>query len=383
VIQAIASDDVTRAAIGVAAAVDAHLVAAAPELRRLTRSTVDPALRRAALRALGQLGDRAAVPLLREVAIEEAALAADQSGAAAAALAQLGEDGEVRAMAARRLASQGELDRWTALVVMTQLSVPEAAPQLIAILGAEGGARPERVMAAEALGAVAARAGAAGGEPAQQALSALTDCLGAPDASLRAACAEAIAGAAAAGARSRPAYDRVVRLLGDRDDAARAAAALAAARLDPARFAGSMGALARERREIVLAALARGLAGVPGPRAVARLARLAESQVPSVRLAAAHALAGRAEPRAARALAGLALHRDPAVRAVAMRGLRQAEALRAAMRGDAPEVGAAALAALIALEGRWESLPDAAELIAEQPAASVEQAVVARAWLVR
>ncbi|HTE53565.1 MAG TPA: TonB family protein [Kofleriaceae bacterium] len=393
--QALSSDDAARAVAGVAAVVEARLISAAPDLRRLARGSIDAGVRRAALRALGQLGDRGALPLLREVAMAEGGQAAEQSGAAAEALAAMGQDGEVRAMAAARLRSPSELERWTALAIMTQVPVPEAASQLVAILrGAGGAARAERITAAAALGAVAAGAGepararepaahpeGGAGEGARMALAALTDCLAVADGAQRAACAEAIAGAAAAGARSRPAYARLIRLLRDRDESVRAAAALAAARLDPARFAGSMAALGRERSELVLVALARGLAGVPGPRAVARLARLAHGASPSVRLAAATALAGREDARAATALARLAGHEDAAVRAVAVRALRRPDVLRAAMRGDAPEVSAAALAALVALEGQWQTLPDAAQLLSELPAGSTERTLAVRAWL--
>jgi hypothetical protein len=100
-----------------------------------------------------------------------------------------------------------------------------------------------------------------------------------------------------------------------------------------------------------------------------------------VRLAAARSLAGREEPRAAEIVAKLTGHRDLAVRVVAVRALRRAEALREALRDDAPEVRAAALAALVALEGQWALLADAAELVADLPPGSVERTLAARAWL--
>jgi TonB family protein len=376
--QALASDDASHQVAGVAAAVAARLTGMAPALRRLALEAIDPAVRRVALRALGQLGDRAAVPLLRQVALGEGGRGCENSGAAAAALFQLGQDGEVRAAAIARLRSSSELERWSALGVMTQVPVPEAALDLVGVLRGNGGvARAERITAATALGAVAGQDGDAG----RAALAALTECLDVADGAQRAACAQAIAGAAAAGALSRPAFNRLVGLLRDPDEGVRAAATLAAARLDPDRFASAMSILRRERSEQVLVALAEGLAIVPGDRAVARLARLSTGTSPAVRLAAARALAARREPRAAEILAGLAAHRDPALRMVAVRVARRPDALRAALRDEQPEVGAAALAALVELEGRWRTLPDAAHLIAAHPPGSAERTLAARAWL--
>jgi TonB family protein len=378
VIQALTSDETSRQAAGVAAAAAAGLTAAAPALRKVAGGSIDPAVRRAAMRALGQLGDRAALPLLRQVALGEAGLSSEDIGAAAAALHAMKQDGDVRAAASKRLRSDSELDRWTALAVMTQVPVPEAVPDLVAFLRGDGRVvRAERITAAAALGAVAAQPG----ESARPALEALVDCLGVADAAQRAACAQAIAGAARAGEGGRPIVTRLLALLRDRDEGVRAAATLAAARLDPDRFAGSLPRLSGERSELVLASLAEGLAGVPGPRALSRLIRLAASKSPRVRSTAAASLARRTEPRAVETLARLTEHRDLAVRMVAVRADRRPAELRAALRDDEPEVAAAALGALVALEGRWRTLPEAAELLAALPASSSERALTARAWL--
>jgi TonB family protein len=378
VAHALASDDTTRQVSGVAVAVAAHLIATAPALRRLASGSMDPAVRRAALLALGQLGDRAAVPLLRQTALMELGQGSENSSAAAAALLAMGEDAEVRAATAQRLRSATEVGRSSALSIMAQVPVPEAVPDLIALLRSSGREpRAERITAAAALGAVAAQRG----EGAGAAMAALTDCLAVADAAQRAACAQAIGRAVAAVERGAPTYRKVTALLRDRDERVRAAATRAAALLDPERFARVLASLPREPSDLVLTAQAEGLARVPGKRALARLARLAESPSSSVRLAAVSSLLQRSEPRAAEILAGLAEHGDVAMRALALRGERRPAALRTALRDSAPEVRAAALAALVAREGRWRTLPEAAEMIAATPAESEERLWVARAWL--
>ncbi len=356
---------------GVAAA---RAAALAPILREVAKSSVEPQVRRAALRALGQVGDREAIALLRESAL--GSTSPEDRGAAAAALAMLGAGGEVERSAQAGLKSSDESARWSALVVMAHVPVPAAVPELRALLGGSSrAARAERMASALALGTVAG----AGGEPARTAMASLVDCLGVSDAAQRAACAQAIAGAAQNGARSRAAYTRLVALLRDRDEQVRAAAALSAARLDPARFARDMAALAREKSDPVLAAMAEGLGGVPGGEALGRLGKLAASGSGPVRLAAAAALARRSD--ADQVLAGLVDHPDSAVRAIAVRRERRPDVLRAQLAAEAPEVRAAALAALVALDGGLAHVLDAARLFAKSADASAESAAVARSWL--
>jgi hypothetical protein len=140
-----------------------------------------------------------------------------------------------------------------------------------------------------------------------------------------------------------------------------------------------MGALAREKSDPVLAAMAEGLGGVPGGEALARLGKLATSGSGPVRLAAAEALARRRD--ADQVLAGLIDHTDPAVRAIAVRRERRPDVLRAQLAAEAPEVRAAALAALVAQDGAGKHVADAARLFAKAPDASAESAAIARAWL--
>ena len=372
---ALASDEGARQAAGISAAVAAGLSAAAPALRRLATGSIDPGVRRAALVGLGKLGDRAAVPLLRQVALIELGQGSENSGAAAAALSAMGQDADVRAATAARLRSSSELGRWNALAVMTQIPVPEATADLVKLLRHNGRApRAERITAAAALGTIAA----SGEEGAPEAVAALTECLGAAEAARRTACATALGGTAPAGA---PAYRKLAALLRDRDESVRAAATRAAARLDPARFARSMADLPGERSDLVLTAQAEGLAGVPGKRALARLVRLVSSDVPAVRLAAASSLVRRGEPKAPEILAQLQVHRDPAVRAVAIRGETRPEALRAALHDEVVQVRVAALAALTEREGQWRSLRDAARMIAATDPEGVERVQLASAWL--
>ena len=352
----------------------ARLAALAGPLREVARTSVEPGVRRAALRALGQVGDRDAIQFLRDTAL--GANTPEDRGAAAAALAALGAGAEVEKPALAGLKSSDESARWSALVVMAHVPVPAAVPDLRALLGGSArAARAERMASALALGAAAG----ASGEPAKSALAALVDCLGVSDAAQRAACAQAIAGAAQNGARSRTAYSRLTTLLHDRDEQVRAAAALSAARLEPARFARDMAALDREKSDTVLAAMAEGLGRVPGGEALGRLGKLATSGSGPVRLAAAASLARRSD--AAQILAGLIEHSDPAVRAIAVRAERRPEVLRAQLASEASEVRAAALAAMVAHQGALKLLPDAARMLAKAGDGTAESAAIARAWL--
>ncbi len=352
----------------------AKLGGLAPRLRELAKTSVEPPVRRAALRALGQVGDRESVALLREAAF--GAQSPEESGAAASALVMLGAGAEVEKAALAGLKSSDENARWSALVVMAHVPVPAAVPDLRALLGGSSRAvRAERMAAALALGTVAGGAG----EPPRSAMAALVDCLGVSDAAQRAACAQGIAVAAQNGGKSRAAYTRLAALLRDRDEQVRAAAALSAARLEPARFVRDMNSLSKEKSDPVLAAMAEGLAGVPGAEALARLGKLAASGSAPVAVAAATALARRSD--SAEVLAGLLGHADSAVRAIAVRHERRREVLRAQLAADAPEVRAAALAALVAQLGARELVPDAARLLAKSGDGTADSAAVARAWL--
>lgn len=343
-------------------------------LREVARTSIEPAVRRAALRALGQVGDRDAIAFLRDTAL--GANTPEDRGAAAAALAALGAAAEVEKPALAGLKSSDENARWSALMVMAHVPVPAAVPDLRAVLGGSSrAARAERMASAHALGAAAGSSG----DPARSAMAALVDCLGVSDAAQRAACAQAIAAAAHNGARSRAAYARLTALLRDRDEQVRAAAALSAARLEPARFARDMAALAREKSDPVLTAMAEGLGGVPGGEALGRLGKLVASGSGAVRLAAAVSLARRGD--SAQLLAGLIEHGDPAVRAIAVRAERRPEVLRRQLASEAPEVRAAALAALVAQQGALKLLPDAARLLAKAGDGSAESAAIARSWL--
>jgi len=372
--RALAASDSAAQVAAIEGAASARLGALAPRLRELARTSVEPQVRRAALRALGQVGDRESVPLLRQAAL--AAQSPEESGAAASALVLLGAGAEVEKAALAGLKSSDDSARWSALVMMAHVPVPAAAPDLRALLGGSSRAvRAERMAAALALGTVAGGAG----EPARTAMAALVDCLGVSDAAQRAACAQGIAVAAQNGGKSRAAYSRLIALLRDRDEQVRAAAALSAARLEPARFARDMNALAREKSDPVLAALSEGLAGVPGAEALGRLGKLASGGSAPVSVAAAAALARRSD--ATQVLAGLIDHADSAVRAIAVRHERRGEVLRAQLAADAPEVRAAALAALVAQEGALALVPDAARLLAKSGDGTADSAAVARSWL--
>lgn len=382
ILQALRDSDPAGQLAGVHAATRAHLVAAAPDLRRLARQAMDSAVRRAAFEALGQLGDRGAAALLRRVAEGDRLDGPEDSGAAARALVHLGQVGDLAARVTAQLSSSNQAARWTALAVMAAVPVPPAEPALAAMLGGEvREARTDRMMAAAALGAVA---GAGAGERQAEAVEALTRCLAVADAAQRAACTEAIASAALSAAAAPPfgrtTFRRVLRLLRDPDERVRAAAVLAAARVDPRRFAGRIAAVRRDPSEGVRAALARGLAHLPGRAALAALEQLVTDDSPQVRSAAAEALAGRTEAGAHAALTALVGRPDPAVRAVAARAERRPAILRRLMESGDIDVQAAALAALAEGVGQAEAVTDAARLLAgaDTPAA---RALLAAAWL--
>ena len=400
IIRALADSDPASQLAGVDAAVRAHLAAAAPELQHLARQAMDSAVRRAALEALGQVGDRGAAPLLRRVAQGDRLDGPEDSGAAAGSLVRLGMVGDLGARAAAQLALTDRDARWTALAVMAAVPAPQAEPALAAMLAGDAReARADRLMAAAALGAVA---GAGDGPGRAEAVSALTRCLAVTDAAQRAACAQALASAAAdtastastagaAGAAGRasaadpPGFGRAtlrraLLLLRDPDERVRAAAVLVAARVDPRRFSRHIASVLRDPSEGVRTALAEGLARVPGRVTLAALERLVTDDSPQVRNAAAVALAGRSEPGAHATLTALAGRHDPAVRAVAARAERRPEVLRPLM--DAPEIDVqvAALAALVAETGQAGTVTDAARRVAaaDSPAA---RALLAAAWL--
>ncbi|HVV84333.1 MAG TPA: HEAT repeat domain-containing protein, partial [Kofleriaceae bacterium] len=205
--------------------------------------------------------------------------------------------------------------------------------------------------------------------------------LGDPDASVRATCAQAIAAAARAGARSDTATKLVIGLLHDRDERVRAAAVAALSALDPARAAKELTAVAGDRSASVQAALATAWGGLAGPAAAAKLDELAGSDQPVVRASAIAALAARGDDASQTRLRALAGDPEPALRAQAVSALHDRAALEAAADDPDPDVRAAAAAQVIAVRGRADSLADVASAVAASPPSSPERVRLAGAWL--
>jgi TonB family protein len=375
VAEALAGGDLDARTAGVEAATHGRALAAAPALRNLARTGADPALRARAAEALGAIGDREAVPLLATIIDEATPETAAVAAAAAVGLSRLDEVARAWRLVAPMLTSADADQRAVALAVLSRISAPEAAGPLADIVADRGAARDVREVACVALGKSAlgdARAGA---------IRALRNGLAERDASVRAACARGLAEAARLGASDRLAYWKVVELLKtDRDEQVRAAAALAAPLLEPARFPREMYILAREDSAPVLAALAEGLAAVPGAQASGRLVALLDHDEVGVRRAAARALSGRGGDDAA-AVAARVGDADPGVRRVAITALRDPEALGRLLDAGSPGEAGAALEALARLRGRPAVLAEVMRRLASAPEASARRAWLAAGWL--
>lgn len=370
VLRALRDDDVGVQRAALHAAATARLAAAVPRLRELATRAVELDLRALAVAGLGAVGDAQVVELLGDIV----------AGA---------NDDEVRAAAARAMHTLGEGERaWQAvrpgltardgdayassLFVLAHFPAPEAVPELARALEG-GGKRGLRLAAAAALGAAVQAAG-------NKASKLLLTCLEQRDAALRAACAQALADAARAGYQSRAAFWATAKLLTDADDRVRAAAAAASALLGKESFARELYRLRKETKPGVLAALADGLGAVPGEAALERLTGLAAHDEPAIRRAVARSLARRDEPAARALLASWTDAGDIEIRLLALAAVDDGERLRELAADDHPRVSAAALARLVALEGRGSALELAARLLAAAPSPA-HRAVVAAGWL--
>ncbi|HTM20781.1 MAG TPA: HEAT repeat domain-containing protein, partial [Kofleriaceae bacterium] len=378
-----AGEAATRRA-GIAAAQRAVLRAAAEDLRALA-SAGDPAQQRDAVRALGAIGDADAVPALLVVVGERGgAESAATSAAAAEALAVLGKGKEARGLIAQHLAGADKEDRAHALAVAAQIGIPEGLATLTALAGNQATPRQERVAACAAValaGAAAASAQPADRAAADIALRALRRGLDAGDAAVRASCAGGVATLAAAGARSKATYWKLVELLSDRDERVRAGALLAAIRLDPDAIGKELYAIAREKSPVVLAAHAEGLAVLPGPAAYDRLVTLAHHDDVDVRRRAAASLARRPEKPAREQLAGLIHDADPQVQLLALDALDSADAIAPLADGGDPQVRAAAFARLVAMRGQEAMIGALCARLADDDLDEGEAARLAAAWL--
>jgi len=366
------SPDVATQRLAIAAAGEGKVTAAADDLRAIADGGVDMAARADAVAALGAVGDKGAASMLLAILERDGGANAELTGAAAHALAALGQNKETDAILGKWLADgrAGQRPRtWAALVALAQFPMPSALPDLD--LQIKSGDARAKVAACVALGTTAAASA--------DAWKALRKGLDDADATVRAACARAAAAAAAHGAKSRAAFWRAAELLKDRDERVRAAAVLAAARLDPKRGEMELQVLGREKSPPVLAALAEAWQVMTGPPSK-QLFELAGHPDPAVRAAAIASLARRTDaPSRTAAVAG-AVDPEPRVRLAAIPAIRDAGQLATLAGDDVPEVRAAAQIAIARQKGRKAIRVEQLQALAAAPPASAERIVLARAW---
>jgi hypothetical protein len=374
ILVSLGQDDLATQKAGVLAAADARLAAASAILRELAVDAVDLELRRAAIEALGRIGNSEAVGLLAAIVGGEHGADTEQRGAAARALHALGASDEAWQAISPHFAAPDR--RSATLAVLAQFPAPAAERELSVILFGAG-PRAERVAAAAALGAIVPTDGEAG----KQAARSLVKGLKLGDAALRAACAQALGAAARAGYASRSIYWPVVALIvKDRDERVRAAAILASAALGRDKFASEVYRLRKETGAALQLALAEALAHVPGEAALALLVTLSGSEDVAVTRAAHLSLASRDEPAARELLASRLGHEDPAIRALAIAVSEDQTALDGLVAGGTPaSLQAAALARLAVLRGRMGVLAATAQLWSNANVA--DRATLAGAWL--
>ncbi len=356
VMRGLASPDLATQRTAIAAAARAGIADALPTLRVLAAEPTDPATRAAAIEALAAIGDREAI-----ASIEPALDAEAPALVAAAARATVALGGTLDERAAAWLAAgRTEHARLVASHAPIAYMVPDGLRQV-----ADGDPHA-RATACIVLGRAAAKDGAA--------WRGLRRGLQDRDADVRAACANAIAEAAAAGGRDRGSFWATVALLEDRAPIVRAAAVRATVYLAPERGAEQLYAVSRDRSVPVLASLAE-VWGVVG--ASNKLSALLAHEDPAVRAAATRALV-RGDEGARRRLAASAVL-DAELRPLAIAASTDADTLARAVTDADPAVRVAAIARSIELRGRQETLREVGvALITSQPAERID---LAGAWL--
>jgi TonB family protein len=363
----LASGDAGTAQAAIGLVVAGRMTELVAEVRRLAGAALDPALRIAAIGALGRVGNGESTALLVKLVAGGERGGAELAAAAAGALEALGKRAELAAVVTSSLGGADDDARWAALAALGQVPVDGTVPALLALV--RRGGKAEQLAAAAALGPAAPSS-----KPAQDALVAG---LASSDPAMRAAAAHALAVAAPGGA-VRAAYGKVAERLKDRDERVRAAAATAAARIDPVRFGRELAVLDREKSSLVELALAEGLGPVPGAEPVIRLEKLRKSSNPLIRQAADRAMCDRREAGLRPLCAALVQSRDPAVRAAGVAALDGA-ALRGLLSDSQPDVRAAAVGRLAAGGGAAE-IAVAAQAYADGPTGPMGLLVLA-AWL--
>ena len=350
------------------------LAPAARELRSIADGAVEISLRAAAVDGLGAIGDRDSTKMLLAILERDQGGNPALSSAAARALVALGA-GEQAAEAIRPwLTGRDRAKIGGGLATLAQAAVPGTVKDIAGHIGHKDAG--VRVAACGALGA-----SAASGETA--AWKSLKKGLDDRDATVRAACARAAADAAGAGRKNRTVYWRLVELFKDRDNRTRAAAVLAAIRIDPAKVGQELAAINKDKSPLVQAAYAEGLAVMPGnagkpPR---KLTELAGSSDVAVRAAAVRALAARSEPGARQLAAEMVVDPELEVRLAALAAVDDAAALEALAEDATPEVAATAEVRRLIVLGRAATLREVAAGIAAAPAESAPRVRLAGAWL--
>lgn len=357
--------------LGIRAARVGQVMAVAPELRAIVERVPDLTVRIAAIDALSEMGDAAAIAELR--AVLQGGLTAEPELVAAAArgLAQLGAGAVVHEVVAGWLGAADDV---------ADLDATTLRAALIAMVG-----DPTRPVSPIAIGAIrhsdasvrSAACRALASAPADdEAWTAVRIAWSDADSSVRAACVAASMDGDAAGLRNLATLRALQGVLRDRDDAVRAVAVRAVARIASAAATATLVQLRRDKSRAVLMSLAEAWVAIGSAELTAALL---DHPATEVRIAAAAALAGGDAAAHARLLSHPG--RDPAVRVYALGVAGERGTVEAAANDLDPRVRIAAAARLVALRGRADVLEDWLTALASTAPAGGERIRLAEAWL--
>ena len=378
--EVLASEDPVAQLLGIEMVTAMKSASAAEGLRAIIDTSVNMPVRAHAIRALGVIGDRGAVPILLGT-LETAKGSGvggklDASIASAVALDALGSGDVARSTVYGWFQEKNVQSLWAALVVMSEFPVPEAVPELADLIADTARSRKLRTAACIALGGATTRANA------NDNLKILRGHFTDKNAAVRAACMQAVSHIARLSIKSRFTYWKLVEnIKKDRDERVRAAAVRAAIALEPGLFHSELYALRKEKSPMVLAALAEGLARVPDALAYQKLVKLAGHDKPQVRRTAVAALAVHPDSRAKKVIAVYASDADMVVRTAAIRSLTDVATLTSLLDSETVEVRRAAFAALIRQSGRSAQLERMLRSLLDSPEKSLQRAHLAAAWL--
>ena len=369
IVEALASDEVAVQRLAIAAAAAAAVTEAGPRIVTILTSSGDQRVVDSAIAALGELGHKAAIATLLTM-LDDRARPAETRLSAANALVALGAGEQVSSHIATHIAGDEE-SRLEVLPIVARVSVPAIVPELSAMMSAAATPRGVRSALCAALGSAATPA----------AIKVVKGGLRNRDAAVRAACARALVAAADNGATvGRTVYWELVGLLKARDERVRAAAVVAAARLDPKRVGKELYLLRKERSVMVKAALAEALAGVPGTVAYRRLVDLAADSDVVVRRRAVAALLKRPEQQARAVVAAMSADVDLEIKLMAIRASDGSEALLQHLTSPVVDIQAAALAGLVRARGQRATIAEVFARLAATPAGG-GRAQIALSWL--